>query len=80
MRDRRHTRKKDNIFGKNLERCRIMNMYNTDELARAIRASSELIKDLEAGRKKPRPETIEKICRVLNVTTEELTGVKDAEI
>ena len=51
-----------------------MNIYKTDELARAIRVSSELIKDLEAGRKKPRPETIEKVCKVLNVTAEELIG------
>lgn len=79
MRDRRHTRKKDNIFGKNLEHYRIMNMYNTDELARAIRVRSELIKDLEAGRKKPKSETIGKICKVLNVTTEELTGGNNEE-
>lgn len=79
MRDRRHTRKRANIFGKNLEHYRIMNMYNIDELAREIRVSRNLIEDLEKGRKQPRPETIEKISKVLNVTAEELTGGNNEE-
>jgi transcriptional regulator with XRE-family HTH domain len=62
------------VFGRRLRAYRKLKQLTQTELADLLGVSVAVIGGIERGTRMPTPELVEKICRVLDVTEDELWG------
>ena len=71
-------------IGEKIKRCRKKCGYTQEKLAETIDISSRNLSNIELGLSYPKPETLEKIMQILDMSTQELFATEhlksDAEL
>ncbi len=65
------------LFKEKLKELRIENKLSQQELAAQLNVSQRSISSWETGFRQPDFETLEKIAKLFNVTTDYLLGISD---
>lgn len=70
---------KELYLGENIKKTREGQGMKQKDFANALKLSQAAVSQFESGARQPTPETLNKICMVLEVTREELVGKENEE-